>query len=143
MSYLSNLGKLKLPCLIGVAACGAILAAASINTAKAEAYGGSNYTNSCSNIRIFGDTLSATCRRVDGSYTRTAIKVRGIENVNGNLSYISNPNASSTYQNSCTRIYVSGDTLSATCRRVNGSYNRTAIEIPGISNINGVLSYSY
>ena len=141
MSYLSKLGQL--PRIIGVAACGAILATASINTGKAQAYDSTSYENSCSRISIQGDTLSAYCRRVDGSYNRTAIRVRGIENNNGNLSYRSNPNAYSTYQNSCSRIYVAGDTLSAYCRRVDGSYNNTAIEISGISNANGVLSYAY
>jgi hypothetical protein len=47
----------------------------------------------------------------------------------------------SSFQNSCARIGVAGSTLFADCRRIDGSFNRTSIAIPGIANINGVLRY--
>ena len=47
----------------------------------------------------------------------------------------------STYQMSCRHIGVAGSTLFANCRRMDGSFNRTSILIPGIENIDGVLRY--
>lgn len=47
--------------------------------------------------------------------------------------------ASSTYQKSCRDISISGDVLSANCRRVDHSLNSTSIELRGIENINGTL----
>jgi len=47
----------------------------------------STYQNSCRNEQIFGSTLVALCRRIDGSEQRTSVVLPGIENRNGNLSY--------------------------------------------------------
>jgi hypothetical protein len=47
----------------------------------------------------------------------------------------------SSFQDSCRHIRVEGATLSADCRRIDGSFNETAIEIPGIAYINGNLQY--
>ena len=65
-----------------------------------------------------------------------------IINGNGVLLYSSNPKSASSYQNSCRRIGVAGATLTASCRRINGTYNSTSILIKGIFNKNGVLRYS-
>jgi hypothetical protein len=49
----------------------------------------------------------------------------------------------SSYQKSCSNIKVKdGDLLSATCMKIDGSYNNTSIHIPGIENINGVLTFN-
>jgi hypothetical protein len=45
----------------------------------------------------------------------------------------------SSFQKSCTNIVVSGATLQAKCRKVDGTWDSTSIEIIGIENINGVL----
>lgn len=107
---------------------------------SARAQSASTYQMSCSNIQIAGSTLSASCRRNNGSFDNTSILVRGIENVNGVLQSNGLVQAS-TFQNSCTDIGVAGSTLSANCRRLDGSFNRTSILIPGIENSNGVLRY--
>ena len=57
--------------------------------AHAQAPGGS-YLNSCQNIRAFGDRLVADCRRMDGSWGRTALHDLGscagdVGNMNGQL----------------------------------------------------------
>ena len=54
---------------------------------------------------------------------------------------ISNPaNARpSSYQETCNKISVSGNILSANCRRTNGTVKRTSIVLQGIENINGTL----
>ncbi|MEH2243287.1 CVNH domain-containing protein, partial [Nostoc sp.] len=88
------------------------------------------------------DLLSATCIKIDGSYNNTSIRIPGIENINGVLT-LNNSYSSSSYQKSCSNIKVeSGDLLSATCIKIDGSYNNTSIRIPGIENINGVLKFN-
>ncbi|MBW4450426.1 MAG: CHAT domain-containing protein [Spirirestis rafaelensis WJT71-NPBG6] len=47
----------------------------------------STYQGSCHNISISGDTLSATCAQRNGSYKQTSIRILGISNKEGNLSY--------------------------------------------------------
>src|SRR5688500_14205777 len=47
----------------------------------------STYQNSCSNIQIYGITLVARCRRINGTFNLTSVLVPGINNNNGNLSY--------------------------------------------------------
>ena len=49
--------------------------------------------------------------------------------------------SASSYQQSCNRIGVAGDTLFANCRRMDGGFTRTSIAIPGVSNIDGVLQF--
>src|ERR1700690_3892516 len=47
--------------------------------------------------------------------------------------------SASSFQNSCSNISVTGATLKANCRRINGAYNVTAIAIRGVENIDGSL----
>lgn len=48
----------------------------------------------------------------------------------------------STYPHSCTDIEIdTADTLRARCLQINGSLNRTSIQILGIENVNGQLRY--
>ncbi|MDZ8263219.1 hypothetical protein [Nostoc sp. ChiQUE01b] len=50
---------------------------------------------------------------------------------------------SSTYQKTCSNIQVQdGDLLSATCIRTDGRLNNTSLRIPGIENIDGVLTFN-
>lgn len=100
----------------------------------------SSFQNSCNNSSMAGDTLSANCRRRNGSFKNTSIRIRGIANSNGNLVSVG-LNKGSSYPSSCNRISIAGDTLSASCRRRNGSFNKTAISVRGIKNNNGNLTY--
>jgi hypothetical protein len=47
----------------------------------------------------------------------------------------------SSYQLTCSNIYVEGAVLHADCRRMDGSFHHTAIAIQGIANIDGVLRF--
>jgi uncharacterized protein (UPF0333 family) len=47
--------------------------------------------------------------------------------------------AVSNYQLTCTNIAISGNVLSAYCRRINGSYDQSSLTLLGIENIDGVL----
>ncbi|MEH2387284.1 MAG: CVNH domain-containing protein [Nostoc sp.] len=140
MSYLAKLNQS--PRLMTLAACTAIMATIPINSAFAAPTDPSSYPASCGNIRVTGATLTASCRRINGTYRSTSILIRGIYNNNGVLLYSSNPRSASSYQNSCRRIGVTGATLTASCRRINGTYRSTSILIKGIYNNNGVLRYS-
>ena len=99
-----------------------------------------SFQDSCKNISIAGATISATCRRTDGSLNRTSIVLRGIGNVNGQLR-LTQPDEPATFQDSCRNIHVIGSTLTATCRLLDGSYSETSILIPTIANIDGNLQF--
>ena len=55
---------------------------------------------------------------------------------------LARPTSPSSYQSSCENIKITGATLSARCRLVNGSTKSTSILIRGIENQNGNLIYS-
>jgi hypothetical protein len=117
-----------------------LLASTTTFSPPAQAVEASSYQSSCRNIGISGDLLSANCRTRAGGYKNTNIRVRGIENNDGNLRFVG-LGVSSSYQRSCRNIGVAGATLTASCRRINGTYKGTAILIPGIKNIDGNLTY--
>jgi hypothetical protein len=67
----------------------AVLLSLAALPARAQAPGGS-YLETCTHVRPYGDGIIADCRRVDGSWGRTALRdvdrcVGGIANMNGNL----------------------------------------------------------
>jgi hypothetical protein len=106
----------------------------------AQAQQMSTYQDSCSRIRVHGATLAADCRRMDGSFNETAIEIRGIANIDGSLQFSSMVQPSS-YQLTCRHIRVTGATLTALCRRIDGSFHESSTLIPGIANIDGNLQY--
>ena len=99
----------------------------------------SSFQNSCSNITISGTTLRASCRRIDGTYDSTSIQINGIEKKNGSLQVTGA--SPSSYQKTCRDIGVNGDVLAATCKKIDGSWQLSSVQVPGIANINGVLKY--
>jgi CVNH domain len=98
------------------------------------------YQSSCNRISVIGATLEAACRRLDGSYQRTSIVLQGIENVDGQLQ-LTQPGQPATFHSSCRNIHVAGATVSARCRRRDGSNQDTSIVIQGLANIDGTLRY--
>ena len=66
---------------------GALAGAVALTTIPAHAQPGGSYVESCRDIRTAGDTVSAVCRRMDGSWERTQVSgCRGpIANANGHL----------------------------------------------------------
>ena len=69
--------------LTGAALAGAV----ALTTIPAHAQPGGSYVESCRDIRTSGDTVSAVCRRMDGSWERTQVSGcrGGIANTNGHL----------------------------------------------------------
>jgi hypothetical protein len=58
--------------------------------AQAQGVPPGSYLQSCSDVRIYGDRLSAVCRRADGGFSRTGLRdpqrcVSDIANINGQL----------------------------------------------------------
>jgi hypothetical protein len=106
---------------------------------SAHAQAPSSFQRSCRDITVSGAVLSAVCRRMDGSWNRTAIQIDGIENIDGHLRVTGG--GPSSYQRSCRNMAANGDVLFANCRRMDGSWRPTDIHIPGIANIDGVLRY--
>lgn len=102
-----------------------------------------SFQDSCRNIRVNGNTLSASCRNERGRYVATTIQILGITNVNGNLEYLRDGRGRSTYQDTCTSITVSGANLSAECRREDGSLNYSTVFLRNIYNDNGRLRYNF
>jgi hypothetical protein len=123
--------------MIAFAICAGVSGLASIPARAQE----SSFQSSCRGISIAGATLTATCRRVDGTFARTSIVLRGIANINGRLQQTA-PEEPATFQDSCQHIHVIGGTLTATCRKVDGAYIETSILIPNIENINGNLQFT-
>ncbi|AVH74012.1 CVNH domain-containing protein [Nostoc sp. 'Lobaria pulmonaria (5183) cyanobiont'] len=101
----------------------------------------SNYQKSCNNISVFGNVLSANCSRTNGSFNKTSIVLRGIENINGTFK-VTDPGKVSNYQFTCQNIRIRGNDLKAACKSRNGTLKWTSTVLQGIENINGVLKYS-
>ena len=123
--------------------CSLSISAAILSTA---AWAGSSFQNTCSNFQFsyLGSEagITATCLRRTGEANQTSIVIHGISNQNG---FLTHDGAPSSFQKSCGNIGLLSDlrsvTLPANCRASNGEVIETSIEIEGISNQNGVLSY--
>jgi CVNH domain len=70
----------------------AIALALSATPTMAQGYGGApggSYLDSCRDVRALGDSLEASCRRTDGSWQRTTLRLGNcagdIANQNGHL----------------------------------------------------------
>jgi hypothetical protein len=102
----------------------------------------SSYQDSCRDISLRSNVLSATCRTRDGRQEkRTSVVLRGINNRDGSL-VDDGGNAPASFQNSCFATKASGDDLLANCFKINrhdAIFNQ--IKIQGIRNDNGQLKY--
>ncbi len=101
----------------------------------------SSYQQSCTEISVNGNVLSAICKKHDGSLNKTSIVLMGIENINGELK-VTDPKNPSSFHQSSTEISINGDVLSATCKKHDGLPNKTSIVLNGIENIDGSLKYT-
>lgn len=66
--------------------------------------------------------------------------LQGIENIDGQLQF-TGPGRPASFQDTCHHIRIVGSTVWAECRRVDGSYRLTSINLPGIANNDGHLQY--
>ena len=96
------------------------------------------YQKSCNRVSVTAATLEARWRRLDGSFQRTSVVLQGIENVDGQLQ-LSEPGQPAAFRSSCRNIHVTGATLSARCRPLDGAYHDTSVVVQGLANIDGTL----
>ncbi|MDY6901943.1 MAG: CVNH domain-containing protein [Cyanobacteriota bacterium] len=101
----------------------------------------STYQNSCRNVNVVEDVLEANCLTRDGREVYTNLRLRGIENIDGNLR-ATNSNRPSNFYQTCGNLSIRANVLRATCRTRNGQWRNTAIALNGIDNIDGNLSYT-
>src|SRR5678815_1306669 len=109
------------------------------------------YTESCRDIVVTASTITAACRTLTGSDRTSSIANPAscrapIENIDGFLS-CSMGNAMpppGSYRASCHNVVANDSTLSAVCRRGDGSYQQSSLDFAGchgaISNQQGVLT---
>jgi len=147
------MNRLLLSSLAAASLAGAALTA----TASAQAAPSGSYQQSCTNIRMRGSELRATCTSANGTRVRSTIDVdscrRGdIANANGQLvcngndrwrnghrddghgygygnGYGNNGNApGGSYTQSCRNVRMNGGTLTASCPSGNGNWYTTSID---------------
>ncbi|MFN6465724.1 MAG: CVNH domain-containing protein [Nostoc sp. DedVER02] len=101
----------------------------------------SSYQQTCSDISLRENVLSAICRKRDQSPNQTAITLKGIENIDGTLKVV-DPQKTANFNLSCTGTSIEGAEISSQCRKINGQFVSTRTGINGIENIDGVLKYT-
>jgi hypothetical protein len=116
--------------------------AAAAATATSAPPPSSTFQASCRNIAITGSTVTAECRRNNGTYKHTWLRIAGVENLNGTLHYVTMYQAS-TFQDSCKDMTIAGAEISAMCLKDDGSLVKTSIAIPGMVNSDGDLAYAH
>jgi hypothetical protein len=95
-----------------------------------------SYTASCRNMAVERGHLEAECQRLDGRWRQTRLDLdqcgRGIRNVDGHLEC---PEAQTirlppgSYRDSCRDYSMDGRQLEAQCRRRNGDWRDTRIDL--------------
>jgi uncharacterized membrane protein len=92
-----------------------------------------SYKQTCTNIRLAGENLSADCKKFDGSTKASTLEfatscVGNVSNVDGNL-VCTGPVGS--FARTCRNTKVEGSTVYSTCQRINGSWNETKSAFSG------------
>jgi hypothetical protein len=109
-----------------------------------------SYQQTCRNIRVRGNTLSAKCQTSGGNWVRASLGdadrcVGDITNVEGQLTCNRiNAAPEGTYTQSCKNIRVRYGTLSARCKTMNGQWVDSSLQRfndcqGGIGNFDGQL----
>ncbi|MEM7592834.1 MAG: CVNH domain-containing protein [Cyanobacteria bacterium P01_A01_bin.83] len=113
------------------------LAIGFFSSAPALALG--DFSQTCDDVSIGGSTLSADCRRRNGSYNSTSINLNpDIENVNGSLKW-----QPSNFIETCRNTALAGGgTMEAECKTRDQRWVSTRINLDDhIANIDGNLKY--
>lgn len=56
-----------------------------------SSYRPANFDESCRSVSISGDVISAQCRTRNGRWVSTSLRINGIENIDGELTYTGEP----------------------------------------------------
>jgi hypothetical protein len=142
---------------------GAAFALSTLATQGASAQGyqtlpAGSYQGSCTNARLRGNTLTASCTNTSGQRVRSSLNVpcvgADIGNVNGQLTCVRNGNMygqgrgrygkgrsglynqrytgglpPGSYQGSCRNEAMNGSTLTATCTAANGQWVTSYLDV--------------
>jgi hypothetical protein len=108
-----------------------------------------SYSQTCRDIAVSNDVLSATCRSISGGMKRTQLAqysrcTGDIANINGMLSCPKNNPPPGSYAQSCSKLNMVNGILFVNCRAIDGSTNNTFLRnvtrcVGDISNQNGWL----
>ena len=118
----------------------AAMAVVGLSAAQAQSAPVGSYQKTCSGISVSGTTLNASCKTFSGQSMQTTLPyyascVGDIGNINGTLA-CAGPNGS--YALTCTGATVSGNTLSATCKKKDQTPVQTSL--PGFQGFQGNIS---
>jgi len=118
----------------------AAMAVVGLSAAQAQSAPVGSYQKTCSGISVSGTTLNASCKTFSGQSMQTTLPyyascVGDISNINGTLA-CAGPNGS--YALTCTGATVSGNTLSATCKKKDQTPVQTSL--PGFQGFQGNIS---
>ncbi|MEM7554660.1 MAG: CVNH domain-containing protein [Cyanobacteria bacterium P01_A01_bin.84] len=102
----------------------------------------STFYKTCRRITMRGSLLTASCRKINGGYRGTSLRLIGMHNSNGRLVFSRKMGIKSSFQRSCGKIRIRRDVLSASCRTRNGKVRRTSFRLENIHNRNGFLRNS-
>lgn len=94
---------------------------------QTSAYAGNppgSYQQTCTNIVLNGETLTASCTRFDGSKNNTELPfatscVGNVSNVDGNLVCTG---ATGSFARTCKNASIANNQLTATCQKSDGSW---------------------
>ena len=115
------------------------IAVLSIASFSNIAFAAGDFSGSCTNATVSGSTLSATCKKMDGSSSDTQINLNDhIVNTDGALDWAEN----GKFMGSCSNTNLDGSTLKASCKKMDQSTNNTSINLDAhIANMDGVLTF--
>ena len=135
----------KFKSLVSVAVVFSLALAAIITVSVAPALAAwqpSTYQETCTDISISGNVLSAKCKTLRGDFVNASIKLLGIENINGELTQTSQLTPSN-FPRTCRSIGINKTTIYASCKSEKGDFVESSTEIIGIENNDGRLEYVY
>ena len=102
----------------------------------------STFQNSCSDIKLAADgtTITAQCKKQNGTPIPASYTLQGVHNLDGKLSM---GEGASTYQQSCDTVRLQHNAkmarLTAICKTQNGRPSNTQLPLTDINNVDGVL----
>jgi hypothetical protein len=115
----------------------------SITSLTAWASGLSDITKTCQNFGSQKASLYAECRADNGGTYISRIRLRGVNNQDGNLTFDRDSKTMSRFHTSCIDLVVDSDAvLGGRCKKKSGAYKLTTINLSEIIfNYNGTLVY--
>lgn len=102
-----------------------------------------NFVSSCTEINLDTASILANCSAANGGIYKSALRLRGINNVNGILTIDDDSSIPSVFYKTCKNMGIDDyGILSASCKDASGRYRSSSIDLSDIiKNYNGTLVY--